>query len=180
MEQIDMFGFEQEQALTRFSEYHNPGISADDRVRCWRYAQAAFGSGPAGSPVRVESLRKDIGRLQEFIIVPNAKFRSAIEAKMGEPRDDFDQKYLTNLYTHTETVAMLVQDLTEYADNLGPLGCMHLFTVATIYETRLLVFWEQNKLETEHDWKDWIKSLQKYFEKNKKFELASTTELYSK
>lgn len=180
MDQIDMFGFCQAQSVTRMAEYHNPHIEPDDRVRNWRYAQAAFGAGPAGSPRRIETLHKQVGRVHEFVIVPSEFFRAKLVQNMGEPRDADDQTYLTNLYTHTETVGAFVRDFLEYEQDMSLVGCMPLFTAATIYEIRLVMFWHLNKLETVDDWTAWLKAVDDYIDQEKCFEIHSSTELYSK
>ncbi|QYW03273.1 hypothetical protein pEaSNUABM13_00314 [Erwinia phage pEa_SNUABM_13] len=181
MEQIDMFYQDQPQQTTTRAEYYNPHISEEDRLRQWRYVQAAFGGGPAGSPIRVEKMPKDITNIHEFIIVPNEKQRKEMNELMGDPEDPSDQKYLTMLYTYTTKVGMMVRSFQELAERGGPMGCLNVFTTTNIYESRLLVFWNKNPLEDQEEYTQWLDHIRGNFNKKSRrfYEISSERELYS-
>lgn len=181
MEQIDMFYQDQPQQTTNRARYYNSSISDEDCVRQWRYTQAAFGGGPAGSPVRVERMPKEFTNIHEFIIVPNEKLRKQMQPHMENVSDEDDQRYLTMLYEYTAKVGQMVRAFQELAERGGPMGCLNVFTTTNIYESRLVVFWQANDLEDQADYLVWLDRIRSNFDKKSRrfYEISSERELYS-
>lgn len=182
MEQIDLFAWP-DCGRTMYEAHTllEPAVRTPDfAVRQMRYTHAAFGnSGAIGGALFPQKLNKKIVSLHEFIIGPSPAFQREITAGSGDVANMMDPQYLYNLYLHTETVAIRVSEFHNFTEQ-GPLSALHLFTVATIYEMRLIVYFADDGIETDRDREDWLQSIRGYFSNRSKFRIKAEKTLFTK
>ncbi len=184
MEQLDLFAWP-DCGRTMYEAHAVPDAeerTPDFNIRQARYTHAAFGnSGAIGGALFPTRMSNKVVGLYEFIIQPSLSFQRKITEGQGDVRDYANQQYLYNLYLHTETVALMVRDFMQYAERMGPMSALHVFTAATIYESRLLVYFADGQpVEDAKDRDEWLNSIRSYFGPRRKFTLKAEKTLFTK
>ncbi|QZE56508.1 hypothetical protein pEaSNUABM40_00313 [Erwinia phage pEa_SNUABM_40] len=152
MEQIDLFDTKGAHEISEYIELGSDGLPLMLATRNdWR-VYAAFGD----PVVRAELLekhpdlkpgklkfRKKLVMIQEFVLVTHDTLKESLRKKQGDVYSgsyDRDPQYLINVYNHTEKVALFMRDFEDFMS--GFMNAVHLFTVSTVYDGRLLIFAE--------------------------------------
>lgn len=150
MKQIDMFEKLNPHDVSVYPDLEYDTLSDEYNSKMLRRIQAAFGNATEeedpGAPVRCKvKARKKLVMIHEFVLVPNAKAQTKLSKNPGKVLDtfDYDPQYLVNLYKYTEDVALFTRDFHDFMEHF--MNAVYLFTVATVYDGRLLVFVEDGK-----------------------------------
>ncbi|QZE58872.1 hypothetical protein pEaSNUABM28_00315 [Erwinia phage pEa_SNUABM_28] len=151
MEQIDMFDTQGAHEISEYAELDQDRLHPSVVTRNDRRVFAAFGDPvlseeyltkwPSMRPGKLK-FRKKLVMVQEFVLVTHDKLKASLLKKQGNVRQtgNIDPQYLINVYNHTEKVALFMRDFEDFMEHF--MNAVHLFTVATVYDGRLLIFAE--------------------------------------
>ncbi|UAW96802.1 hypothetical protein pEaSNUABM22_00315 [Erwinia phage pEa_SNUABM_22] len=151
MEQIDMFETYGPHEISDYTQLEYERLTGEYIAKCDRRVQAAFGDPILTAEFREKypmlvpgklKFRKKLVMVQEFVLVTHDKLKASLLKKQGNVRQtgNIDPQYLINVYNHTEKVALFLRDFEDFMEHF--MNAIHLFTVATVYDGRLLVFAE--------------------------------------
>ncbi|QZE57518.1 hypothetical protein MPK71_gp309 [Erwinia phage pEa_SNUABM_1] len=188
MEQIDMFKTEGTHEISEYTELDADRLPNDDVTRNDRRIQAAFGQPvrtadylekyPGLKPGKLK-FRKKLVMIHEFVLVTHDKLKASLLKKQGSISDTYDRdpQYLINVYNHTEKVAMFLSDFGDFMSHF--MNAVHLFTVATVYDGRLLVFAENGSpLVTAEETLEMLNEIEHFINKSKVYRVHSQHAVY--
>lgn len=179
MEQIDLFEIAGTHDLVSLIQTDWDGMSGAEFSSADRHIHAAFGD-PAGNDLQgTLKFRKKLVMIHEFVLVTHDKLKASLLKKQGDVSDIYnrDPQYLINVYNHTEKVALFVRDFEDFMEHF--LNAVHLFTVATVYDGRLLIFAENGApVITAEETLEMLKEIEHFINKSKVYRVHSQHSIY--
>ncbi|AWY08571.1 hypothetical protein HOT49_gp316 [Erwinia phage vB_EamM_Alexandra] len=189
MNQIDMFETYGAHEISDYTQLEYERLSGEYIAKCDRRVHAAFGDPiltaeflekyPMLVPGKLK-FRKKLVMVQEFVLVTHDKLKASLLKKQGNVRQtgNIDPQYLINLYNHTEKVALFVSDFREFMEQHF-MNALHLFTVATVYDGRLLVFAEDGApLVTAEETLAMLTEIEHFINKSKVYRVLASNPIY--
>lgn len=188
MEQIDMFDTQGAHEISEYTELDLERMPSDDITRSGRRVRAAFGEPvlsadylekyPGMKPGKLK-FRKKLVMIHEFVLVTHDKLKVSLLKKQGDVRrmSNADPQYLINVYNHTEKVALFMRDFEDFMSHF--MSAIHLFTVATVYDGRLLIFAENGEpLVTTEETLEMLNEIENFINKSKVYRVHSQHAVY--
>lgn len=188
MDQIDMFETYGAHEVTEYLGLDHERCADSYNTKMDRRVSAAFGS-VTRSAEELEKFphltpgtlkfRKKLVMVHEFTLVTSDKAKARMSKNAGVVNDTLDRnpQYLINLYNHTSDVAMFVQDFASYMEQY--MNAVHLFTVATVYDGRLLIFVENGApLITSEESLEMLGYIERFINKSKVYRVLSGKSIY--
>lgn len=184
MSQIDMFD-EKYQGTSFITEnigrdWEHPGHYDYDALEVQtRRIEAAYGQDVADG--QVLKLHKKTILVHEFQLATADSLKKKMQKSMGvvvsSGGDAHDPQYLANVYKHQELVAVFCRDFAEWMSL--SLNAVHLFTVATVFEGRLLIFVENGIPLIEHqESADMLVDIEKYINKSRVYKIIGQRQIH--
>lgn len=180
MEQIDLFEIAGPHDLVSIIQTDWDGMSGAEFSSADRHIHAAF-----GNPVEDNHLqgtlkfRKKLVMIHEFVLVTHDKLKASLLKKQGDVSDIYnrDPQYLINVYNHTEKVALFQAEFHEFMSHF--MNAVHLFTVATVYDGRLLVFAESGEpVITAEETLEMLNEIEHFINKSKVYRVHAQNAIY--
>lgn len=188
MKQIDMFETYGAHEISEYTQLEYDRLAPEYVTRSDRRVQAAFGDTvnpvewfekyPHLTPGKLK-FRKKLIMIHEFVLVTHDKLKASLLKKQGVVSDtnNIDPQYLINLYNHTEKVALFQADFNEFMTHF--MNVVHLFTVATVYDGRLLVFAENGQpIITTEETLEMLNEIERFINKSKVYRVHSQNAIY--
>lgn len=182
MKQIDLFEIEGTHDLVDRIQTDWDGMSSAEFTSADRHIHAAFGD-PVESDENPEKgklkFRKKLVMIQEFLLVTHDKAKASLIKNQGNISDiyDRDPQYLINVYNHTEKVALFMRDFEDFMTHF--MNAIHLFTVATVYDGRLLIFAENGQpIITTEETLEMLNEIERFINKSKVYRVHSQNAIY--
>ncbi|QZE57181.1 hypothetical protein MPK67_gp308 [Erwinia phage pEa_SNUABM_32] len=188
MDQIDLFDTAGAHEISEYTQLEYDRLPAAHITQCDRRVFAAFGDPvltqeylekyPSLVPGKLK-FRKKLVMIQEFVLVTHDKLKESLLKKQGNVRQmgNIDPQYLINVYNHTEKVALFMRDFEDFMS--GFMNAVHLFTVATVYDGRLLVFAENgDPLVTAEETLAMLNEIESFINKSKVYRVHSQNAIY--
>lgn len=188
MEQIDMFDTQGAHEISEYTELDSDRLHPSTVTRNDRRVIAAFGQPilsdeylakyPSMRPGKLK-FRKKLVMVHEFVLVTHDKLKASLLKKQGDVRrmSNADPQYLINVYNHTEKVALFMRDFEDFMSHF--MNALHLFTVATVYDGRLLVFAENgDPLVTSEETLAMLTEIEHFINKSKVYRVYSQHSVY--
>lgn len=179
MEQIDLFEIAGTHDLVSLIQTDWDGMSGAEFSSADRHIHAAFGD-PAGNDLQgTLKFRKKLVMIHEFVLVTHDKLKASLLKKQGDVSDIYnrDPQYLINLYNHTEKVALFQAEFNEFMTHF--MSAVHLFTVATVYDGRLLVFAENGEpVITAQETLEMLNEIEHFINKSKVYRVHAQNAIY--
>lgn len=189
MKQIDMFETHGAHEITEYTQLEYDRLAPEYIARSDRRVQAAFGDtvNPAEWFEKYKHLkpgklkfRKKLVMIHEFVLVTHDKLKASLLKKQGNISDtnNIDPQYLINVYNHTEKVALFMRDFEDFMTHF--MNAIHLFTVATVYDGRLLIFAENGQpVITTEETLEMLNEIERFINKSKVYRVHSQNAIYS-
>ena len=179
MEQIDLFEIAGPHDLVSIIQTDWDGMSVAEFSSADRHIHAAFGD-PVGDNLQgTLKFRKKLVMIHEFVLVTHDKLKSSLLKKQGDVSDIYnrDPQYLINVYNHTEKVALFQAEFHKFMSHF--LNAVPLFTVATVYDGRLLIFAENGApVITAEETLEMLKEIEHFINKSKVYRIHSQHAIY--
>lgn len=163
-------------------------LSSDEIHAADRRVNAAFGDAvlsaewcekyPNHVPGKLK-FRKKLVMIQEFVLVTHDKLKASLIKKQGLVHDtnNIDPQYLINLYNHNEKLALFLSDFNDFMSDF--MNAVHLFTVATVYDGRLLVYAEDGApVITAEETLEMLTAIEHFINKSKVYRVLSSNTIY--
>lgn len=188
MKQIDLFDTHGAHEISEYMQLDPERLPTEHITQCGRRVHAAFGEPvlteaylekyPIMKPGKLK-FRKKLVMIHEFILVTHDKLKASLLKKQGTVSDvnNIDPHYLINVYNHTEKVALFMRDFEDFMSHF--MNAVHLFTVATVYDGRLLVFAENgDPLVTAEETLEMLNEIESFISKSKVYRVHSQNAIY--
>lgn len=183
-----MFDTQGAHEISEYTELDLERMPSDDITRSGRRVRAAFGEPvlsadylekyPGMKPGKLK-FRKKLVMIHEFVLVTHDKLKVSLLKKQGDVRrmSNADPQYLINVYNHTEKVALFMRDFEDFMSHF--MSAIHLFTVATVYDGRLLIFAENGEpLVTTEETLEMLNEIENFINKSKVYRVHSQHAVY--
>ncbi|QZE60225.1 hypothetical protein pEaSNUABM35_00308 [Erwinia phage pEa_SNUABM_35] len=188
MDQIDMFETYGAHEISEYTQLEYERLAGEYIAKCDRRVQAAFGDPmptaefldkyPMLVPGKLK-FRKKLAMVQEFVLVTHDKLKASLLKKQGNVRQtgNIDPQYLINVYNHNEKLALFLSDFHDFMSDF--MNAVHLFTVATVYDGRLLVYAENGEpLVTTKETLEMLTEIEHFINKSKVYRVHSQNAIY--
>lgn len=188
MEQIDMFDTYGAHEISDYVTLEYDRLAPSYIAKSERRVQAAFGT-QASTAETIElhphltpgklKFRKKLVLTHEFVLVTHDKLKASLIKKQGTISDvnNIDPQYLINVYNHTEKVALFMRDFEDFMEHF--MNAVHLFTVATVYDGRLLIFAENGApVITAEETLEMLIEIERFINRSKVYRVHSQNVIY--
>lgn len=188
MNQIDMFETYGAHEISDYTQLEYERLAGEYIAKCDRRVQAAFGDPiltaeslekyPMLMPGKLK-FRKKLVMIQEFVLVTHDKLKASLLKKQGNVRQtgNIDPQYLINVYNHNEKLALFMSDFQDFMGDF--MNAVHLFTIATVYDGRLLVYAENGEpLVTTKETLAMLTEIEHFINRSKVYRVHSQNAIY--
>lgn len=179
MEQIDLFEIAGPHDLVSIIQTDWDRMSVAEFSSADRHIHAAFGDPVEDNLQGTLKFRKKLVMIHEFVLVTHDKLKASLLKKQGDVSDIYnrDPQYLINVYNHTEKVALFQAEFHKFMSHF--LNAVPLFTVATVYDGRLLIFAENGApIITAEETLEMLKEIEHFINKSKVYRIHSQHAIY--
>lgn len=179
MEQIDLFKIAGTHDLVSLIQTDWDRMSVAEFSSADRHIHAAFGDPVEDNLQGTLKFRKKLVMIHEFVLVTHDKLKASLLKKQGDVSDIYnrDPQYLINVYNHTEKVALFQAEFHKFMSHF--LNAVPLFTVATVYDGRLLIFAENGApIITAEETLEMLKEIEHFINKSKVYRIHSQHAIY--
>ncbi|QZE59552.1 hypothetical protein MPK66_gp308 [Erwinia phage pEa_SNUABM_2] len=188
MEQIDMFETYGAHEISDYTQLEYERLAPDYIAKSDRRVQVAFGTqAPTAETIELHphltpgtlKFRKKLVMIQEFVLVTHDKLKASLIKNPGRLSDvnNIDPQYLINVYNHNEKLALFMSDFHDFMSDF--MNAVYLFTVATVYDGRLLVYAENGEpLVTTKETLDMLTEIEHFINKSKVYRVLSSNSIY--
>lgn len=179
MEQIDLFKIAGTHDLVSLIQTDWDGMNGAEFSSADRHIHAAFGDPVEDNLQGTLKFRKKLVMIHEFVLVTHDKLKASLLKKQGDVSDIYnrDPQYLINVYNHTEKVALFQAEFHKFMSHF--LNAVPLFTVATVYDGRLLIFAENGApVITAEETLEMLKEIEHFINKSKVYRIHSQHAIY--
>ena len=188
MEQIDLFETYGAHEISDYVQLDYDRLAPSYVTKSERRVQAAFGTqAPTAETIELHphlkpgklKFRKKLVMIHEFVLVTHDKLKASLIKKQGNIGDvnNIDPHYLINVYNHNEKLALFLSDFHDFMSDF--MNAVHLFTVATVYDGRLLVYAENGEpLVTTKETLAMLPEIEHFINKSKVYRVHSQNAIY--